>query len=55
MLMFYDPEIISMLLSLLVESSGYQYQDGINDPQQQFSFLGDTQMFMVCKDLNASS
>jgi hypothetical protein len=33
-----------MLLLLLIESSGYQCQDGIKHPQQYFSFLGDTQM-----------
>jgi hypothetical protein len=37
-----------MLLLFLVESSGYQYQDGIRHPQQHFSAfsLRDTQILL---------
>jgi hypothetical protein len=37
-----------VLTLLLVESSGYQYQDGIKHPQQKlhFSFLGDIQRLL---------
>jgi hypothetical protein len=46
MLLFSD--LKRMLMLLLLESSGYQYQDGIKHPLQHFSvpFLGVTQMLL---------
>jgi hypothetical protein len=47
MLLCSDSEMtVKMLLPL--ESSGYQYQDGIKHPQQHpyISFLGDTQILL---------
>jgi hypothetical protein len=35
-----------MLMLVSLESSGYQCQDGIKRPLQNFSFLGDTQMLL---------
>jgi hypothetical protein len=50
MLLFSDPERSVDTSCFLLESSGYQCQDGIKHPQQQphfsVSFLGDTQMLL---------
>jgi hypothetical protein len=35
-----------MLMILAIESSGYQFQDGIKHSQQHFSFLEDSQMLL---------
>jgi hypothetical protein len=48
-----------VLILLPLESSGYQYQDGINHPQEHLyfslSFLGDTQMLLhILQGLKAS-
>jgi hypothetical protein len=49
MLLFSDLErSVSTSSLFLLESSGYQYQDGIKNPLHYFSvsFLGDTQMLL---------
>jgi hypothetical protein len=45
---------VSTLLTL--ESSGYQFQDGIRHPLRHFSFLGDTQMLLhILQEVKASA
>jgi hypothetical protein len=50
--------ILREVLTLLsLESSGYQFQDGIKHPQQlsHFSFLGDTQILLhILQEVKAS-
>jgi hypothetical protein len=46
MLLFSDPERSVNTSSFFIESSGYQCQDGIQNPKQHFSFLGDTQTLL---------
>jgi hypothetical protein len=54
MLLYSDAEKVLILIPL--ESSGYQYQDGIKHPLQFFSFLGDTQMLLhILQSVKASA
>jgi hypothetical protein len=60
MLLFFDPErSVSTSSLFLLESSGYQCQDGIKHPLQHFSvssFPGDTQMLVhILQGVKASA